>query len=68
MKEDQRALGGFALDFEEDVQRTTRMLRESEAGVFDVAARGQLHDVASKAMYRYDVAVRYIEHAIQDQG
>ena len=66
--ETKRALGGFALDFEEDIQRAAKVLRESEAGVFDVAARGQLHDVASKELYRYDVGARYIETAIQDQG
>jgi hypothetical protein len=66
--EKERSLGGFALDFEEDVQRAAKVLREAASGVFDVAARGQLHDVASKAMYRYDVAVRYIETATQDQG
>jgi hypothetical protein len=68
VKDDHRALAGFALDFEEDVQRTAKMLREAEGHVFDIAARGQLHDVASKAMYRYDVAAKYIETAIQDQG
>lgn len=66
--EKERSLGGFALDFEEDVQRAAKVLRESASGVFDVAARGQLHDAASKAMYRYSVAVRYIETATQDQG
>lgn len=68
VEEDKRLMGGFALDFEEDIQRAAKILRESEAGVFDVAARGQLHDVASTAMYRYDVAARYIETAIQGQG
>lgn len=67
-QEAERSLAGFALDFEEDIQRTSKMLREAEGHVLDVSARGQLHDVASKAMYRYDVASRYIETAIQDQG
>lgn len=66
--EKERSLGGFALDLEEDVQRAAKVLREAASGVFDVAPRGQLHDVASRAMYRYDVAVRYIETVTQDQG
>jgi len=65
---DLQALGGFALDFEEDVQRTSKVLREAAGELTDVAARGELHDVASKALYRYDVAVKYIEIATQDQG
>jgi hypothetical protein len=61
--DNERALAGFALDLEEDVKQIVKVLREVRSATSDVSSCGNIHDIAARALYRYDIAARYIEIA-----